>query len=53
MAGDLFVVVNSKGECWDGEGWVIGWGGRSTSVGLTQPTRCARRPPAKRSDSQA
>ncbi len=24
--GDCFVVVNCRGECWDGERWVEGWG---------------------------
>ena len=24
--GDCCVVVNSRGECWDGKGWVAGWG---------------------------
>lgn len=24
--GDCFVVVNCRGECWDGERWVKGWG---------------------------
>jgi hypothetical protein len=23
--GDVFVVTNNKGECWDGERWVVGW----------------------------
>lgn len=24
--GDVFVVSNAQGECWDGERWVVGWG---------------------------
>ncbi|MBX9578877.1 MAG: hypothetical protein K2X87_01090, partial [Gemmataceae bacterium] len=24
--GDCFVVANTRGECWDGERWVKGWG---------------------------
>lgn len=23
--GDCFVVLNCRGECWDGDGWVKGW----------------------------
>lgn len=25
QSGDCFVVVNCRGECWDGECWVKGW----------------------------
>jgi hypothetical protein len=24
-AGDCFVVINSRGECWDGTRWVTSW----------------------------
>jgi hypothetical protein len=24
--GDCFVVVNAKGECWDGKAWAANWG---------------------------
>src|SRR6266481_1434230 len=23
--GDCFIVINCRGECWDGERWVKGW----------------------------
>lgn len=25
-SGDCFVVVNGRGQCWDGAAWVDGWG---------------------------